>query len=128
MKTILVDAVDTLVIKGEGVHNEMQLLLDSYPNRKIIVSNANDAELVDYGLDAGLPYDLFTLKHNPNKTDPKYFEILLEKYDFKPTDVIYFEHSREACKSAESLGIRTYFYDAKEQDLTELKRFLDKNL
>ncbi len=124
MKTILVDGVDTLVIKGEGVHNEMQLLLDSYPNRKIIVSNANDAELVDYGL----PYELFTLKHNPNKTDPKYFEILLAKYELEPTDVVYFEHSREACSSAESLDIPTYFYDHNAKDLVALKLFLDNTL
>lgn len=128
MKTILIDAVGTLIIKGEGVHEEMQLLLDSYPNHKVIVSNANNDELIDYGLDRGLPYELFTLKHNPNKVDPKFFEILLERYDLKPNDVVYFEHSREACKSAESLGIPTYFYDHAKQDLVGLKNFLNKQL
>lgn len=74
-----------------------------------------------------LPYPLFTLAHNPDKSDPKYFEIFLQENKLSREEVIYFEHNIDACKSAESLGIKTYFYDAEKQDLTALKEFLDWN-
>jgi len=35
MKIILVDAINTFVIKGEGIFNEMYKMLEQYPNRKI---------------------------------------------------------------------------------------------
>ena len=66
MKTILVDAVDTFVIEGDGVFQPMFDLLEKYPNRKIILTNANDEQVVEFGL-INLPYEMFTLKHNPDK-------------------------------------------------------------
>ena len=52
----------------------------------------------------------------------------LEKYKLTFAEVIYFEHSKEACRSAEQLGITTYFYDHIEHDLIGLKGFLDNNV
>ncbi|HET7099283.1 MAG TPA: HAD-IA family hydrolase [Patescibacteria group bacterium] len=127
MKTILVDAVDAFVIEGEGIFKEMHDLLESYPNRKIIITGANDEQFIEFGLDK-MPYEVFTLKHNPEKTDPKYFEELLKHFDLKPEDVIYFEHNPEAVKSAESVGITSYHYDENKKDLNTLKEFFDDNL
>ena len=45
MKTILVDAVHTFVIKGEGVFEEMHALLEEYKNRKIILTACADSVL-----------------------------------------------------------------------------------
>lgn len=58
MKTILVDAVDTFVIEGKGVYQPMFKLLEEYPNRKIILTNANDEQMVPLAL-TNLPYELF---------------------------------------------------------------------
>lgn len=127
MKTILVDAVDTFVIEGKGVYQPMFELLEKYPNRKIILTNANDEQMVPFTL-TNLPYELFTLKHNPDKVEPKYFEQMFKHFNLKPEDVIYFEHNPDAVKSAESLGITSYQYDADEKDLVALKDFLDNNL
>lgn len=127
MKIILVDAVDTFVIEGEGVYQPMFELLEKYPNRKIILSNASDEQLEPFGL-INLPYELFTLKHNPDKIDPKFFEIMLNNFNLKAEDVIYFEHNPEAVKSAESMGIKSWYYDPEKKDLGELKKFLDENL
>jgi HAD superfamily hydrolase (TIGR01509 family) len=127
MKTILVDAVDTFVIEGQGVYKPMLDLLEKYPNKKIIVSNANDAEIVPFSL-TNLPYELFTLKQDPDKTDPKYFETMFDRFNLKATDVIYFEHNPAAVQSAKSLGIVSYHYDSDKKDLGALKTFLDNNL
>jgi FMN phosphatase YigB (HAD superfamily) len=127
MKTILVDAVGTFVIEGKGVFQPMFELLEKYPNRKIILTNANDEQLVPFSL-TNLPYEMFTLKHNPDKIDPVYFKKMLNKYNLKNTDVIYFEHNPDAVKSAESSGIVSHYYDAERQDLIELKKFLDNNI
>ena len=127
MKTILVDAVDTFVIEGKGIYKPLHDLLEMYPNRKIILTNANDDQMIEFGL-TNLPYELFTLKHKPDKVDPKYFKKMLEHFSLKPEDVIYFEHNSDAVKSAQSVGITSYYYDPDKKDLKDLKSFLDKNI
>ncbi|OGM22107.1 hypothetical protein A2961_05040 [Candidatus Woesebacteria bacterium RIFCSPLOWO2_01_FULL_39_21] len=127
MKTILVDAVDAFVIEGEGTFKEMQDLLETYPNRKIILTGANDEQFKLFGLDK-MPYEVFTLKHNPEKTDPRYFKTLLKKFNLRAGEVVYFEHNPEAVKSAQSVGITSYYYDPDKKDLDSLKIFIDNNL
>ena len=126
MKTILVDAVGTFVVDGK-INEDLHKLLETYPNKKVILTNANDEQLVTFGL-TNMPYEMFTLKHNPDKVDPKYFETFLKRYNLDKSDVIYFEHSQEAVDSAKSLGIVAHFYDADKKDLVALKEFLDTNL
>ena len=126
MKTILVDAVHAFIIKGEGIFQEMFDLLEKYPNKKIILTNANDEEIEKYGLDK-MPYKVFTLKHDPEKTDPKYYEKMLNHLGLSKDDVVYFEHDENAVKSAELVGIKSYFYNPKKKDLIALKNFLTKN-
>ncbi len=104
MKTILADAIFSFVSKEGEIFQKMYDLLETYPNRKIIVTGANDEQFKMFGLDK-MPYEVFTLKHNPEKSNPEYFKILLQKYEFKPEDVIYFEHDGQAKLSAESVGI-----------------------
>ncbi|MFA5838430.1 MAG: hypothetical protein WC849_00625 [Candidatus Paceibacterota bacterium] len=127
MKTILVDAVDTLVIEGQGIFKEMYDLLETFPNRKIILTNANDEQMIEFGL-VNMPYEMFTLKHEPDKTDPIYFKKMLENYNLNKDDVIYFEHNPQAVKSAQSVGITSYHYDDSKKDLVVLKKFLNENL
>jgi HAD superfamily hydrolase (TIGR01509 family) len=129
MKTILVDAVDGIVVE-EGtsfvLFKEMHEMLETFPNRKIILTGANDEQYKKFGLDR-MPYEVFTLKHNPEKTDPRYFEMMLEHFGLKSDEVIYFEHKLEAVKSAESVGIKSYHYDHEKRDLVGLKDFLSQN-
>ena len=126
MKTILVDARNTFVTE-DGINKDIQNLLDAFPNQKIIVTNANDEQLITFWI-VNMPYEVFTLKHNPDKTDPKYFEILLATYWFKLTDIIYFEHNSDAVNSAQSLWITTYHYNKDEKNIEELKEFIIKNI
>ena len=126
MKTILVDAVDTFVIENEGISEEMHDLLETFPNRKIIVTNADDAQMIEFGL-VNMPYEVFTLKHNPDKTHPVYFERMLEHFSLTSDDVIYFEHNPDAVKSAELVGILSYRYDPEKKDMHALRDFLEKH-
>ncbi len=130
MKTILVDAVNTTIIKDESgsfvQFKELFDLLETYSNPKLIVTNANDNQLIEFGLN-DVPYQVFTMKHSPDKPDPVYFKTLLEQHSWQPTDVIYFEHNPDAVKSAELVGITSYHYDKDKKDLTGLKQFLDQN-
>jgi len=86
-----------------------------------------DESFKKFGL-GKMPYEVFTLKHNPEKTDPKYYEIMLQHFGLSKDDVVYFEHNEDAVKSAQSAGIKTYHYDENKKDLESLKKFLDDNL
>lgn len=77
----------------------MHSLLEGYSNKKIIVTNANDEEIVKFCLNK-VPYEVFTLKHKPEKTDLKYFRLLMRQYNLKIEDLIYFEHNQGAVESA----------------------------
>ena len=125
-KIILVDAWNTFITE-EGVFTKMQELLDSFENRKIILTNANDEEKVKFGI-VNMPYEVFTLNHNPNKTEPEFYKKMLEFFKLKPEEVIYFEHNEDAVKSAQSVGINTHHYDKDKKDLESLRLFLENNL
>lgn len=127
MKTILVDAINGLILEDGSVFQEMYTLLETYPHNKIVLTGANDEQFKQFNLDQS-PYEVFTLKHDPEKTDPRYFEILLQHYGLTADEVVYFEHNPEAAKTAASMGIATYFYDHTKQDLAALRAFLDQNL
>lgn len=130
MKKILVDAVNTFLIKRNEtfeIFKELYVLLETYPNKKIILTNANDEQMEKFGLN-DMPYEIFTLKHDPDKPDHRYFNKMLEHFNLKPENCIYFEHNKDAVKSARAAGIKTHHYDKDKQDLSELKEFLDKNI
>lgn len=131
MKTVLVDAVEGLIVSREKggwkLFTEMQEILDAFPNKKIIVTNANKEEEKSFGLDR-VPYEIFTLCHNPEKEDPSYFEKLLNHFNLSKDDVIYFEHNPEAVSSARQVGIVSFWYDSKKRNLVALDNFLKENL
>lgn len=87
------------------------------------MTGANDEQYKKFGLD-NMPYEVFTLKHDPEKTDPKYYETMLAHFSLSSDDVVYFEHNPEAVKSAESVGITSYHYDETKKDLDALKKFI----
>ena len=74
-----------------------------------------------------MPYPVFSLAHNPNKTNPTYFEKFLAEYNLTSNNVLYFEHNQDAVNSAISLGIKTLWLKP-EESLKTLETFLDQNL
>ena len=127
MKTIFIDAINGFVLEDGTIFEEMHIMLETFPNKKIILTGANDEQFKEFGLDK-MPWEVFTLKHNPEKSDPQYYKTLLDKFGLKSEDVVYFEHNAEAAKTAQSVGITTYFYDHTKEDMNALKQFLDENL
>jgi FMN phosphatase YigB (HAD superfamily) len=125
IKTILVDAMDGLVVDGQ-VDQKMKEILDSFPNRKIILTNANAEQREEFL--PNMPYEMFSLDHSPNKTDGGYYEKMLDHFDLKAEDCIYFEHNKDAVAKAKELGIRGYHFDHEERDLAKLEEFLKENL
>lgn len=130
MRTILVDAVYTFIIEtpeGFKIFEPMQQMLGEFPNKKVILTNASDEKFEEYGLNA-MPYEVFTLKHNPDKIDPGYYIKMLEHFGLKAEEVIYFEHSPEAVESARSVGIETFLWDDEKRPLEELAAFIRQNV
>lgn len=126
MKTILVDAVNCFVSEDGKIFTEMMDLLETFPNEKIILTGANDEQFKKFGLNQ-MPYKVFTLKHNPEKTNPKYYKTLFRQFGLNKKNVVYFEHDPEAVNSAKSVGIISYHYDPRKKDLNALKKFLIEN-
>ena len=126
IKAILVDAWNTFVTGG-GLFIEMKNILDKFEIKKIILTNANEEEKVKYGI-VNMPYDVFTLAHEPNKTDPEYYKRMLEHFHLTSEEVIYFEHNAEAVKSALSVGIKTFHYNKYTKNIDAVKDFLKKNI
>ena len=93
MKIILVDAWNTL-IKNKKIDSTIYNILEGLKNKKIILTNANDKELVNYGI-INMPYEVFSLSHDPNKDNPFYFKLLIEKYSLNIDNLIYIEHNKE---------------------------------
>tara|TARA_X000001036_G_C20416662_1_gene699354 strand:- start:278 stop:655 length:378 start_codon:yes stop_codon:yes gene_type:complete len=122
MKIILVDAWNTFV-KEKKIDNELYKILEAFSNKKIILTNASQNERKEYGI-MQMPYNVFSLSHNPEKTDPKYFEILCSKYNFNPDDLLYIEHNKKAYKTATLFGIISFLY---EGDNKSVEDFLLKN-
>jgi hypothetical protein len=127
MKTILVDAINTFVDTEGRVSEKMYSMLQEYPNKKIILTGANDEQMIQFGLNK-MPYELFTLKHDPEKTDPIYYTTMLKHFNLDVNNTIYFEHNKDAVNCAQSVGIKTFHYDKDKKDIVTLKNFIDTNL
>ncbi|OIO53507.1 hypothetical protein AUJ46_04895 [Candidatus Peregrinibacteria bacterium CG1_02_54_53] len=123
-KAILVDAVHVFVRKDGSIDGQLHALLKQYPHRKILLTGADDVQMERFGL-LKMPYEVFTLKHHPEKSDPAYYRKMLDHFALTSHDVVYFEHDAQAVVSARSVGIRTFHYDQDAKDLLALKEFLD---
>lgn len=127
MKTILVDAIHTLVIKGDGIDKTLHSILEQSPHQKIVLTNAEKERFEELGL-AHLPYPVFTLERNPAKTNPSFYEQCLQQYGLAVDDVVYVEHNEDAVTSARSLGIETLHFDSNKRDYVAVTQFLQKHL
>lgn len=105
----------------------MQKILDRFPNKKIILTNADTEKQKELWI-VNMPYSVFTLSNNPSKTETEYYKRMLSNFWLISEKVIYFEHNPDAVKSAESFGIKTMWFDKEKRDLGELEQFLQNNI
>ncbi len=55
--------------------------------------------MIKFGIDKS-PYEVFSLKHSLNKTDGGYYQKMLENFNLKAENYVYFEHNLEAVKKS----------------------------
>ena len=127
MKTILVDAVHTLVSADGIVNTKLFNLLEAFPNNKIILTNANDEQMLKQGFEK-LPYKVFSLKHNPDKSEVSYYKIMFKTLELKAEETIYFDHNIIAVNNAQKVGIKSMLYVDDSSSLINLERFIKQNL
>ena len=125
MKIILVDAWKTFILP-DGIFIEMYEMLEEFKEKKVVVTNANKEEQIVFGMN-DIPYEIFSLSHNPEKNDPNYFKKFTDLYNVNFDELIYFEHNICAVNTAKKIGIKTFHYD-KKSSLIELKHFIINNL
>ena len=125
-KILLVDAVGCLVnLKGD-INHKIKNLIQKFNNKKIVLTNADDKERKIFL--KKISYEIFTLKHKPNKSDTRYYKKFLSKFKLKPNQVVYIEHDLKAVKSAKTNGIITHHFDGNIKKLEAfLNLFLTKN-
>lgn len=126
-KVILVDAYNTFVLSNGSIDEEMYELLEEFENTKILVTNADIEKQQELGI-VNMPYEVFTLNFNPEKTNPEYFNMFLGTYGLEPKNCIYFEHNPLAVENANKLGIVSFHFNHEKRDLKELKTFLETYL
>lgn len=127
MKTIFVDAWQTLVT-ADGMDQKMYEILEKFENLKVIVTNADEENQKKYGI-VNMPYEVYTLKNDPNKSDPKYYQMLMEDYNLSPDEVVLFENVPESVESAKKAGIKNvYRFDPEVRDYEALEKFIQENL
>lgn len=111
---LLVDAARTIINSDEhynietwSLNKELADFLHNLGNKVIVVTNADGQKLdkvktilSDYS------FDIFSLERNPNKTDPIYFQHLLDTYQISPEDCFYFDHKQENLDAAKQAGIK----------------------
>jgi len=122
-KIILVDGINCLVDGGGNVNTELKDYLDSLPNKKIVLTNAPLEKCKSCFKDIK-DYEIFTLEHKIEKIDSDYYGTFLKKYNLDSSNVIYFEHKKEAVKSAEKVGIKSFYYKG---NLEDLRNFVNDN-
>lgn len=125
-KVILVDTWHVFITE-DGINKDIENILNSFANKKILLTNSSKEQNEEHGI-INMSYEVFTLSHNPGKSDPEYYKIMLEKFDLKANKVIYFEHGKDAVKAAQSLGIKTYWYDKNKKDIGSLREFIENNI
>ncbi len=121
IKFILVDWINCLYDKERGLNRELAEILQKTEKKIIIVTNA---DINDINNKLGTyNFEVFSLNKNPDKSNINYFKKLLDKYNFKASEIIYFDHKTENVKSAESLNIKSIQYKNNNQ----IKKFIEDN-
>jgi FMN phosphatase YigB (HAD superfamily) len=116
-----------LIIKKDDIfilNQDLFEYLNSRPERKIVVTNAKDEILKEIKkLLKNSDFEVFSLEFNPEKTNPQYFEILLQSLGLEAKDCLYLDHSLDNLNSAKQVEIPGILYQ--NNDFSEFKKVLE---
>jgi alanyl-tRNA synthetase len=122
IKVILTDAINALIDKSGKLNKELAEILQNTGKKIVVVTNAEISEIKSKL--GNYNFEIFSLLRNPEKSNSKYFKVLLEKYNLKPEEVIYFDHKEENIKSAKENTINCVKY----KDNNQIKTFIEANM
>ena len=97
--------------KGYGIY-----LLSNY-SEELLESHVGDTEIRDL-VDGGV----VSFQIHEIKPEPAIYQYLLQKYDLKPEDCLFFDDRAENVEAARKLGISAIVVTGEEQLLEELKK------
>lgn len=129
--TILIDAVFCLIHKGENglsLNQELFDYLHSLPQRKIVVTNAKDEILETIKHLVGNNIEVFSLRFDPEKIDPKFYETMIKELNIDTQSTIYFDHNSANLKAAKLNNIHCFQYKSNQQTILALKTLFDTGL
>ena len=119
-RTIFLDGMHCIYDKDFNINQELLNIVNSFEENKILVVNG----FREKGHKVlGEKFKAFSLEEEGiKKSNPEYFKRLMSKFNLKPKNCVYFDHSEENVKSAESLGIKSFHYKNNNQ---QIKQFLE---
>jgi len=128
-RVILVDGMECLYDENFKINRELLDIIHSFNSHYILTINGfkekgrNLVKNTNYDTN----WEAFSLEERGiKKDDPKYFKILLEKFNLNPDDILYFDHSKDNINSANKFGIKnTLLYTGNNN---KVKEFMGKNL
>lgn len=111
-KIILLDGMHCLFDENFVVHKEIEHGIKSFGSRVIIITNAPKEKMIKITEETG--FEVVTYENNPNKTNPEFFEIMLQEKNINAEDCIYLDHLQDNLDSAEFAGITGVLYEHPE--------------
>ena len=108
------EKVHALKEKGYRIY-----LLSNY-NGDFFRAHTKDADFINDIDGKVVSYEIHKIK-----PDAEIYEYLLEKYDLKAEESVFFDDREENTKAAEKLGITSYTITSKEYLLEVLDKFLE---
>lgn len=103
------ERISRLKEKGYGIY-----LLSNY-SEVLFQTHTKGASFLDVIDGAAISYQVHVTKPNP-----KIYRILMEKYDLKAEECLFFDDRKENTKAAEELGIKAVTVQSEEHILKEL--------
>ena len=121
--TILCDLIGTFADKKGNIYQDINELLKTFPQQKILLTSATNQQLKEFKL-TNMPYPIYTTEHTIEKNSPEYYKKLLKQFNLTPQEVIYIERKPEAIETAKQLGIKTIEFNAEDRDINIVKKLL----
>jgi len=128
-RIILVDGMHCIYDENFKLNEELLKIINHFNTHTLLVVNGFREKGLNLIKNNSTRQDTnwkaFSLEESKIKKDnPKYFKILLKKFNLVPEEVIYFDHDKKNVETAKKLGILSQHYT----NITQIKEFIEKNL